>query len=101
MLQLHETVVLPHFAVLGCQRACYGRICSDQACRASHHWAAGRVARLLNGLPDTPPLQGFSELLETVSVNVGLKVHGQPFLGSTTDLVTAYGNPAGESSSVL
>ena len=68
---------------------------TEAAFRARHRWAARRVAHLLKGLPDTPPLQAASEVIESASVNVGLKVEGQPFLGSTVDVVSASGGLTG------
>ena len=68
---------------------------TEAAFRARHRWAARRVAHLLKGLPDTPPLQAASEVIESASVNVGLKVDGQPFLGSTVDIVSASGGLTG------
>ena len=69
---------------------------TEAAFRARHRWAARRVAHLLKGLPDTPPLQAASEVIESASVNVGLKVDGQPFLGSTVDIVSASGGLTGD-----
>jgi len=68
---------------------------TEAAFRARHRWAARRVAHLLKGLPDIPPLQAASEVIESASVNVGLKVEGQPFLGSTVDVVSASGGLTG------
>ena len=68
---------------------------TEAAFRARHRWAARRVAHLLKGLPERPPLQSASELIEAASVNVGLVVEGQPFLGSSVDVVSASGGLAG------
>ena len=54
------------------------------------------MAHLLTGLPDRPPLQTASEVIESASVNIGLKVEGQPFLGSSVDIVSAAGDLTGE-----
>ena len=68
---------------------------TEAAFRARHRWAARRVAHLLRGLPDKPPLQSVSELIESASVNVGLVINGQPFLGSSVDFVSAAGGLEG------
>lgn len=68
---------------------------TEAAFRARHRWAARRVAHLLKGLPDRPPLQAASEVIESASINVGLLVEGQPFLGSTVDVVSASGGLEG------
>ena len=76
--------------------ACFAGEATEAAFRARHRWAARRVAHLLKGLPDTPPLQAASEVIESTSVNIGLKVEGQPFLGSTVDIVSASGGLTGQ-----
>ena len=53
------------------------------------------MAHLLKGLPDRPPLQAASEVIESASVNIGLLVEGRPFLGSTVDVVSASGGLEG------
>ncbi|KAL3147271.1 hypothetical protein ABBQ32_002762 [Trebouxia sp. C0010 RCD-2024] len=73
---------------------------TEAAFRARHRWAARRVAHLLKGLPDRPPLQTASEVLESASVNVGLVVDGRPFLGSSVDVVSASGGLEGISFSI-
>lgn len=74
---------------------------TEAAFRARHRWAARRVAHLLKGLPDRPPLQAASEVLESASVNVGLIVDGRPFLGSSVDVVSASGGLEGNPCSRL
>ena len=59
------------------------------------------MAHLLKGLPDKPPLQGASELIESSSVNIGLKLDGQPFLGCSMDVLSACGGFEGELYAVL
>ena len=72
---------------------------TEAAFRARHRWAARRVAHLLKGLPDRPPLQAASEVIESSSVNIGLLVEGRPFLGSSVDVVSASGGLEGNSHS--
>lgn len=69
---------------------------TEAAFRARHRWAARRTAHLLKGLPDKPPLQDISERIETASINIGLLVNDNPFLGSSVDLVSAAGGTVGK-----
>ena len=79
-----------------CQVQCFPTgEATEAAFRARHRWAARRVAHLLKGLPDRPPLQAASEVIESASVNIGLVVEGQPFLGSSVDVLSASGGLEG------
>ena len=95
--QLNVTHCVPRFFVLCSAHAWFSDAgeATEAAFRARHRWAARRVAHLLKGLPDRPPLQAASEVIESASVNIGLLVEGQPFLGSTVDVVSASGGLEG------
>ena len=54
------------------------------------------MAHLLKGLPDKPPLQDASELIESASVNIGLKMDRQPFLSSSMEMLSACGGFEGK-----
>ena len=49
---------------------------AEAAWRARHKWAAQRLAHLLSDAHEKPPLRPAFDLLETLSLNIGLAIDG-------------------------
>lgn len=71
---------------------------AEAAWRARHKWAAQRLAHLLSDAHERPPLGPAFDLLETLSLNIGLAVDGMA-VGSFATPAFHAGSAALESAS--
>ncbi|KAK9908907.1 hypothetical protein WJX75_004527 [Coccomyxa subellipsoidea] len=69
---------------------------AEAAWRARHKWGAQRLAHLLSDAHERPPLGPAFDLLETLSLNIGLAIDGMA-VGSFATPALATGSPALES----
>lgn len=73
-----------------------GVVQAEAAWRARHKWGAQRLAHLLSDAHERPPLGPAFDLLETLSLNIGLAIDGMA-VGSFATPALATGSPALES----
>lgn len=64
---------------------------AEAAWRARHKWAARRLAHLLSDVHDAAPLAPVFDVLETLSLNIGLAVDGRSVSALTTPGAGGFG----------